>query len=196
MTARPPALVARALREHRAWIWPLVVLVGANLAALILGVLPLSRSVASAESRASDALADARAAAAELTAATNARDGRDTAARELTVFYGDVLPASVAEARRLLQLKVAQLARRHEVTFARAVASPESIRGSDLARLSATIDLVGRYRDVRQFLYELETSDDFVIVDSIVLSEGEDLSGPLDLTLVVSTYFKAAGDVR
>lgn len=189
-------LVTRALREHRAWIWPLVVLVGANVAALVLGVLPLSRSVANAERRASDALADARAAAAELSAATNARDGRDTANRELKIFYGDVLPASVAEARRLLQLKVAQLARSHDVTFARAVATPESIRGSSLSRLSATIDLVGRYRDVRQFLYELETADDFVIVDSIVLSEGEDLSGPLDLTLVLSTYFTAAGDVR
>lgn len=196
MSAGTRTLVARALREHRAWIWPLVVLVGANVTALLLGVLPLSRSVGNAEARASDAVADARAAAAELTAATNARDGRDTATRELKAFYGDVLPASVAEARRLLQLKVAQLARSHDVTFARAVATPESIRGSELARLSATIDLVGRYRDVRQFLYELETADDFVIVDSIVLSEGEDLSGPLDLTLVVSTYFKAAADVR
>lgn len=184
------------MREHRAWIWPLLVLVGANIAALMLGVLPLSRAVASAEQRATDAAADARAAAAELTAATSARDGRDTATRELKVFYGDVLPASVAEARRLLQLKVAQLAREHDVTFARAAASPETIRDSDLSRLSATVDLVGRYRDVRQFLYELETSDDFVIVDSIVLSEGEDLSGPLDLTLVVSTYFKGEGDVR
>jgi hypothetical protein len=166
-----------------------------NVLALIGGVLPMSRSVAASEQRASEAADDAAAAAAELAAAKATRDGRDAATRELGVFYQDVLPDHVAQARRLLQLKIAQLARAHDVTFARSVATPESIRDSDLARLKATIDLVGRYRDVRQFLYELETSTDFVVVDAIQLSEGEDLAGPLDLTLEVSTYFKAAADV-
>jgi Tfp pilus assembly protein PilO len=196
MTASRGSLVRRVLREHRAWIWPLAVLLGLNVLALMLGILPMSRAVASAETRATTAAADAAAAAAELAAAAAARDGRDTATRELATFHADVLPAGVAEARRLLQLKVAQLARAHDVTFARSVASPESIRGSDLARLQASIELVGRYRDVRQFLYELETSKDFVIVDSIVLSEGEDATAPLNLTIVLSTYFKAVPDAR
>ncbi len=196
MTASRGSLVRRVLREHRAWIWPLAILLGLNVLALMLGILPMSRAVASAETRATSAAADAAAAASELAAATAARDGRDTATRELATFHADVLPEGVAEARRLLQLKVAQLARAHDVTFARSVASPESIRGSDLARLQASIELVGRYRDVRQFLYELETSKDFVIVDSIVLSEGEDASAPLNLTIVLSTYFKAVPDAR
>lgn len=186
------SLVRRIAREHRAWIWPLAILAGVNVVAVVLGVLPMSSTVASSEQRSLEAAADATAAAAELAAATATREGRDAATRELGVFYSDVLPANVAEARRLLQLKIAQLARAHDITFARSVASPEAIRGSDLGRLKATIDLVGRYRDVRQFLYELETADDFVVVDAIQLSEGDDLSGPLDLTLEVSTYFKAA----
>lgn len=185
------SLVRRIAREHRAWIWPLAILAGVNVVAVVLGVLPMSSAVTSSEQRSQEAAADATAAAAELAAATATREGRDTATRELNVFYTDVLPANVPEARRLLQLKIAQLAKAHEITFARSVASPESIRGSDLGRLKATIDLVGRYRDVRQFLYELETADDFVVVDAIQLSEGDDLSGPLDLTLEVSTYFKA-----
>lgn len=185
------SLVRRIAREHRAWIWPLGILAGVNVVAVVLGVLPMSSAVTSSEQRSQEAAADATAAAAELAAATATREGRDTATRELNVFYTDVLPANVPEARRLLQLKIAQLAKAHEITFARSVASPESIRGSDLGRLKATIDLVGRYRDVRQFLYELETADDFVVVDAIQLSEGDDLSGPLDLTLEVSTYFKA-----
>ena len=57
-------------------------------------------------------------------------------------------------------------------------------------------ELVGRYRDVRQFLYELETASDFVIVDSIVLAEGDDAAAPLNLTMVVSTYFSAVSDAR
>src|SRR5688572_13472625 len=174
MSVSRATLARRVLREHRAWFWPLVVVVGANVAALALGVLPMSRAVAASESRATAAAGDAKAAASELAAATAARDGRDTATRELDLFHKDILPASVGAAQRLLQLRVAQLARAHNVTFARSVASPENIRDSQLARLRATIDLWGRYQDVSQFLYELETSNDFVIVDSIVLSEGED----------------------
>ena len=189
------ALVRRVLHEHRRWIWPLGVLLGVNALAVVLGVLPMSRAVASAEQRAAAATADARVAASELADASAARDGRDTATRELASFRTEVLPKSVGDARRLLQLKVAQLARTHDITFARSIATPEGIRGSQLGRLQATIELVGRYRDVRQFLYELETSKDFVIVDSIVLSEGEDASSPLDLTLSLSTYFLAAPDV-
>ncbi len=188
-------LARRVLREHRAWVWPLVVLMAVNGVALVAGVLPMSSSVRSSEVRASSAAADAAAAAKELKEATAARDGRDTATRELKAFYGDVLPRDVAAARRLLQLRVAQLARAHDVTFSRSVATPETIRGSDLSRLQASISLVGRYRDVRDFLYELETAKDFVVVDSIVLGEGEDQAAPLDLTLIVSTYFKARPDV-
>ena len=195
MTETRGVLIRRALREHRAWVWPLAVLLAVNGVAVVAGVLPMSRSVRLAEGRASAAAADAGAATAELKAATAARDGRDTATRELTAFYADVLPTDVAAARRLLQLRVAQLARRHEVILARSVATPEKIRGSALSRLQASVSLVGRYRDVRDFLYELETADDFVVVDSIVLAEGEDPSAPLDFTLVVSTYFKAIPDV-
>lgn len=195
MSEAPGVVVRRILREHRAWIWPLAVLLAVNVVAVVAGVLPMSRSVRAAETRAAAAAADAAAADSELRDATLARDGRDTATRELSVFYRDVLPADVAAARRLLQLRVAQLARTHEVTFTRSVATPEHIRGSALSRLQADITMVGRYRDVRAFLYELETAKDFVVVDSIVLAEGEDSSAPLDLTLVVSTYYKADVDV-
>ena len=194
MSVRRGTVVRRVLHEHRAWIWPLAVLLALNVLALVLAILPMSRAVAASESRAAAASADAGVAATELAAATTARDGRDIATRELGTFHRDVLPQGVGAARRLLQLKIAQLARAHDVTFARSIATPESIRGSELARLQANIELVGRYRDVRQFLYELETSKDFVIVDSIVLSEGEDATAPLNLTLVISTYFKAVPD--
>lgn len=196
MTESRGVILRRVLREHRAWIWPLAVLLAVNAVALVAGVLPMSGSVRSADVRAAAATLDADAAAAELTAATTARDGRDTATRELSVFYRDVLPEDIAAARRLLQLRVAQLARTHQITFTRSAVAPENLKGSALARLQASIELVGRYDDVRDFLYELETADGFVVVDSIVLSEGDDTSAPLDFTLVVSTYYKATPGVR
>ncbi|MGE0361202.1 MAG: GspMb/PilO family protein [Vicinamibacterales bacterium] len=196
MTHSRAALVRRVLAEHRTWVWPLGLLFVANLLVLGLAVVPMSRSVQAAEARARAASAEASDAAAALKAVTATRDGRDAAARELQVFYRDVLPANVSAARRLLQLRLAQLARNHSVTFARAIATPESIRGSTLARLRVQAELVGRYADVRAFLYALETADEFVIVDSIVLAEGDESSAPLNLTLNVSTYYQAGGDVR
>jgi len=196
MTHSRTALARRVLTEHRTWVWPLGLLIVANLLVLGLAVVPMSRSVRAAEVRARQASAEASAAAAALTAVTATRDGRDAAARELAVFYRDVLPADVSAARRLLQLRLAQLARSHSVGFARAIATPESIRGSSLARLRVQAELVGRYDDVRAFLYALETAAEFVIVDSIVLAEGDEPSAPLNLTLNVSTYFQAGTDVR
>jgi hypothetical protein len=196
MTESRGALVRRVLAEHRRWIWPLGVLLAANVVVLVLAVLPMSRSVEASAVRARQAGAEAAAAAAELKAVTATRDGRDAAARELAVFYTEVLPDDVSAARRLLQLRLGQLARTHKVSFARSVATPETIRDSSLARLRVSAELVGRYDDIRRFLYALETASEFVIVDSIVLGEGSEANAPLNLTLNVSTYFQASGDGR
>lgn len=184
------AMARRVLAEHRTWVWPLGLLLAANVVTLALAILPMSRSVEAAEARARQASAEAAAAAAERTAISATRDGRDAAARELAIFYRDVLPADVSSARRLLQLRVAQLARAHDVTFARALATPETLNDSDLGRLRGSAELVGRYADVRAFLYALETASDFVVVDAIVLGEGDEATAPLNLTLNISTYYR------
>jgi hypothetical protein len=173
MTQTRGTLVRRVLAEHRTWIWPLGLLLAANLAAVVLAIVPMSRSVAATEVRARQATAEA-------------------AARELAVFYRDVLPTDVSAARRLLQLRVSQLARTHNVAFTRALATPELIRDSALGRLRGTAELSGSYADVRAFLYALETARDFVVVDSIVLGEGAETSAPLNLTLNISTYYRIA----
>lgn len=188
-------LVRRILAEHRPWVWPLGLLLAINVATLLLAVLPMSQSVRGAEGRARAASAEAAAAAAELKAVTATRDGRDGAARELAVFYRDVLPPDLAAARRLLQLRIAQLARTHNVTFARASASPDVIRDSSLTRLQVTAELAGRYDDVRAFLYAIETAKDFVVVESIALGEDRDVGGELNLSLTASTFFRTAPNV-
>ena len=83
------AVMQRVLREHRAWIWPLGVLVVSNVLALVLGIVPMSRTVRAADLRAGQASSDRAAADAELAAMSSARDGRDGATRELAVFYRD-----------------------------------------------------------------------------------------------------------
>ena len=181
----------RVLQEHRRWAITLAVLAAANVAVLLLGVLPLQAAARGAESRAAQVSAQLQQARRESQAAQAMHDARDRAQTELKAFYAEVLPADVAAARRLLQLRLAQLARTHDVSFQRSSATPESVNDSALERLKVTVQLEGDYADIRQFIHELETAKDFVVIDTMVLEEGQDTNAPLGLTLELSTYYLA-----
>ena len=49
--------------------------------------------------------------------------------------------------------------------------------------------LDGTYENMRQFLYELETTPEFIIVDDVSLGQAE-ADKPVTLTLEVSTYYR------
>ena len=49
--------------------------------------------------------------------------------------------------------------------------------------------LQGEYEAVRRFLYELETTPEFIIVDDVSLGQPEP-NKPVTLTLQVSTYYR------
>ncbi len=48
--------------------------------------------------------------------------------------------------------------------------------------------LQGEYENLRQFIYELESAPEFVIIDDVTLTEGAE-NEPLTLRLDLSTYF-------
>ena len=128
--------------------------------------------------------------------AETTREGKAQATSDLDTFYKDVLPADITAARRITHLKLQQLAREHGVDYERMGATPESVRDSRLDRLRVSMVLSGEYDDIRAFLYDLETSSDFVVIDNMVLAEGQQVQAPLALTLELSTYYLAATDGR
>lgn len=186
-----PVAFARVAREHRAALVPLGLVLAVNVAVLVALVLPLSRRVSSNESRAEAATRQQAIAAAEFKQAEAMRDGKAKASTDLETFYTKVLPTSVATARRMTHVKFQQRAREHNVQFQRGATTEEQGRGSALRRLTVAMTLSGEYDDIRAFLYELETSEDFVIIDNVVLTEGGDTDEPLSVALEVSTYFYA-----
>jgi Tfp pilus assembly protein PilO len=188
--------LAQVIQDYRRWLWPLVALVGLNVAVLVLVVVPRTRTVGQAEERSAAAAQALARAAHDFKAAEALRDGQTQSAADLAKFYEQVLPIDVAAARRVTQLQLSQLARRHNVTFQRSSATPEVVRGSSLERLHVTYSLFGNYDDIRQMIYDIETGTDFVIIDNVLLAEGQDMQAPLTLTLDVSTYYRTAGDVR
>ena len=50
--------------------------------------------------------------------------------------------------------------------------------------------LSGTYAEMRDFIYQLETAPEFVVIDNIQLAEGSEGTGSLVVTLDLSTYFR------
>lgn len=187
---------SRVIADHRRWLVPVGIVLAINIAVLIAVVLPMRRSAESGTSQAAESAAALNAALADLRNAEATRDGQSQASKDLERFYGEVLPANFSTARRMTQLKLAQMARAHDVAFGRGTTSQEELRDSPLERLSVNCSLTGDWEDIRQLIHEIETGPDFLVIDNVALSEGENPTAPLSLELELSTYFRVNANVR
>lgn len=186
--------LSRVVDDHRRWLVPLAAALAVNLAVLAAVVLPLSRAVESGgvrSARSAELLADAK---AELAAALSTRDGQAQATRDLDRFYKEVLPADVAAARRIMHLRLSQMAREHDVTFERSTAAPEIDRDSELERLRVSYALSGEWEDIRTLIHAIEKLPEFIVIDNVMLSEGSRTDAPLTLTLDMSTFYLIGAD--
>jgi hypothetical protein len=184
----------RVLHENRRYLWPLVAALLLNVAVYGLVVYPLGVKSATAVERAA-AAADVRAAAErDMAAAAALVAGKSTAEQELATFYQKVLPPTLDAARRLTYAKLPALARKANVKFEeRRSDIDQQQKNSRLGRLQTRIVLEGDYESLRQLLYELETTPEFLIVDDVSVLQ-PDANKPLTLTLNVSTYYRLAGN--
>jgi Tfp pilus assembly protein PilO len=71
----------------------------------------------------------------------------------------------------------------------RRASAPERDEDSRLARLQVSMVLSGAYRDIRRFIHALETAPEFVIIEEIVLSQGNETEIGEVLSLGLSTYY-------
>lgn len=184
--------VRRAVGEHRRLMLGLAAVVVVNVLLYALVVYPLSQRVASVSERersAEQALTQAR---REHGQAMGALTGKSRASSELATFYSDVLPSDLTGARRLTYLRLARLARDVNLDYQRATYAPVVETGSTLTRLQIQLVLSGAYADMRDFIYQLETAPEFVVIDNVQLAEGAEGGGSLVVTLDLSTYYRDA----
>jgi hypothetical protein len=183
----------RVLRERRTAVIVLAAALGANILGYFIVVRPLQvKSVGSAD-RAASAAANLVAAERELTQARALVSGKARADEELSAFYQKVLPADLTAARRMTYASLPALADRTHVKYeARTTTIDEKGKDTRLGHMTIRMVLEGDYRDIRQFIYQLETASDFVIIDDLTLSEGTDAE-PQRLTINLSTYYRLGG---
>lgn len=185
------SLWPRIYAERRRVLLPLIIAAVVNVAILLLAVVPLGRSVTAAETAAETAalnLATARQAERQ---ARNAEASRQRADTELQRFYSEVLPDGFAVAARATNRWLQQAARDAGVTYLGSNFSWEEVRDTSLSRAYSTVNLRGRYQDIREFLHSVETASEFLVVERVDLAQpsSQASTGALDVAVIVSTFF-------
>jgi len=184
----------RVLTERRRVVLPLAVLVIANVAVLVLGVLPLQRIVANRQQEAIEALAKLGEAKRLDFLARNAHANTEQAEAGIKTFYADVLPQGFDDAVQMTNFWLYEIATRAGVQFEQGNYAPEREDESVLERMTAQGTLTGDYDGVRRFLHAVENAEAFIIVDRVELAQPNDQSeGRLELQLDVSTYYRRDG---
>jgi Tfp pilus assembly protein PilO len=184
-------LARRIALEKRTLVVPLAIALLVNVGVYAFVVYPLTARSATAEDRAAAAGRSLQSAQRDLTAARALATGKTRADQELATFYGKVLPENFSTALRMTYLRVPSLARKLNVKFEKRDEEVDktTVKDQRYGRIKTRILLQGDYEAIRQFVYELETAPDFVIIDDVALAQSE-ASRPLTLTLALSTYYR------
>jgi type IV pilus assembly protein PilO len=189
--------VSRVMAEKRRLIFPLILGVIVNVVLYAVVVFPLGRQVASAQDEARVQHDELYRAQADFKSAKATVSGKLAADAALQKFYKDVLPLTAAFARRLTYARLAQLAKQAHVTLEHGNNAVKHEKGSQLSKLTTTYTLSGDYKDVRRFIYSLETAPEFIVLENIGLSSATGEDSPkrgLGMSLEIATYFRS-GDV-
>jgi hypothetical protein len=183
-------LFRRILLEKRALVLPLAIALVANILAYGIVVRPLEMKSAGAADRARQTAVALSTAEKELATARALVSGKAEADQELSSFYQKVLPADLTAARRLTYASLPELAKKTGVRYeARSASNEESEKADKLGHMKLTMVVHGDYRNIRQFIYELESAANFVIIDDLTITE-KSPNEPQQLTINMSTYFR------
>jgi Tfp pilus assembly protein PilO len=184
------SVIQRVIAEHRRVVYALIAGVVINFLVFAFFVYPLQRDVANVEQRTRAAEEALAAAQADYARANGTLTGKDRALKELDTFYSSVLARDLTGARRLTFARLAQLAAKSRLDFERRKYEPLVERGSNLTRLKVTMDLSGSYADIRDFIHEIESSPEFVVIDDVGLTDSVQNGDSVRLTLQLSTYYR------
>ncbi len=184
--------LSRVLHDKRSIVLPIALGIVANLLLYALIVFPLSRQVASAQAEAATQHELLAKAVAEYNSAKKTVTGKKQADAALEKFYKEVLPATSSVARSLTYTRLSQLAKQANVRLEHGNNAIAPEKGTKLSKLTTTYTLTGDYRDVRRFIYSLETAPEFIVLENVALTAASEQSGrTLAVLLDIATYFRS-----
>jgi Tfp pilus assembly protein PilO len=182
----------RILSDYRTTAIVLGVLAILTVGGYALFLYPLKARVAETERRAIAASAALRAAAQQELAVRRLVTGKQQASSDLDRFYGEVLPANRAAARRITYVQMAELADECNLDLARRTAEVDEQQDGQLARMTVTMTLRGEYGDIRRFIHRVEASPSFVVVSGLELAQRDTSDNLLEVAIQLATYYRVA----
>ena len=184
-------LLTRIAKEKRLSILLVALLLVAAVALYTLGVYPQTMRLRDARQRQTDAAQSLGAAQQQHESAQSMVLNKNGVTVELEVFHREVLPADLAGARDIAFPSLSALARSHGLTIERRTSVSERVESGYLARLRASLLLAGDWLNIREFIHSLENGSEFVVIEHIVLGQGEETNDSLVLDLGLATYYRA-----
>ena len=111
--------------------------------------------------------------------------------RGLKKFYAEILPHDFVGAVEILNFLLGDSADDVNLKFQTGQWDREAVRDSSLTKVTGKITLTGDYGSIRQFLFDLETAKEFVVVEKVELSEANlvKATSALEVQLAVATYY-------
>ena len=179
------------MSEHRRAIWLLTAALVVNAVLYALVVAPLAARVEAEQQQAAETTRTVNAARRAYQAAQATVAGKEQAEQELARFYQDVLPGDISSARRAFYPRLQQLATGSNLRITSRTNPPEGT--GPLRKLTTTMSLSGEYTNIRRFIHELETAPDFLVLESVNVSQAQE-GRDLNVTAQVATYYRAGGD--
>jgi hypothetical protein len=148
------------------------------------------RRAEGAADRAAKAAAEVQAGEREQAAARALVGGRARAQESLATFFDKVLPQDFIAARSITYARPPELAKKANIRYeAGRFAIDDSIKSGRVGRLHTNIVLQGDYDNLRRFIFDLESSPEFIIIDGVTLAQPE-ADKPLAFNLELSTYYR------
>ena len=97
--------------------------------------------------------------------------------------------ASKRERLVTIQQEIHRIAQQFQVSLNQLNFDHEPVEGTNLVRLGVTIPLTGGYNNLRQFIYNVENSEKFLIIEQVQLQEAEQGGALLNLNIRLASYF-------
>ena len=189
MTGSTWSLAARVLAEKRVVVSALAIVLAVDAGLWAFAVYPWTLKLANAERRASMASGALETAEQRLSSSGAASDGLTQVDANLQAFRRTLLPPDLAGARSIAFARLASLVGEHGLVMERRASDADTDEESNLERLRVSMVVRGAYRDLRQFIAAVEGLPDFLVIEEILLSSGQDAEGMQVLTLGLATYY-------
>lgn len=110
--------------------------------------------------------------------------------KNITEFYQEIL-ATKDERMIDIQLEVVDIAMQFKIDPDTMKYGNEELLKEGVERFTISVPLVGTYANLRNFLHKIENSDNFLIVDRVILTTAKEGGVILQLNIQLSTFFDA-----